>query len=235
MSWKCCPHGPITPVVDGVWQVQGTLPGGNPLPRTMVIWRLPRGGLCVHSAVNLSEEGMSELEALGTPEILLVPNRFHRMDAAAWKARYPQIQVIAPKAARRFVDSVVPTEADCETVLPPLGVQAIHAGGLKPLECIYKVGPDSGYALIFTDTLFNVREHLPGFSGFVMRYLTGSTGFFGLTRLARLFGLASAADYKAWLGEQKQAALAAIVVAHGPPIQGNSACMAALNEAIERL
>lgn len=235
MTWKFCPHGPISPVVDGVWQVQGTLPGGNPLPRTMVLWRLPSGGLCIHSAVNLSEEGMAELEALGTPEMLLVPNRFHRMDAAAWKARYPSIQVIAPKAARRFADQVLPTQADCETVLPPLGVQVIHAGGLKALECIYRVGPEDSYALVFTDTLFNVREHLPGVHGFFMRYLTGSTGFFGLTRLARLFSLSSAADYKAWLGEQKQSSLAAILVGHGPPIAGNAACMDALDEAIERL
>jgi hypothetical protein len=235
VSWKFCPHGPITPVVDGVWQVQGTLPGGNPLPRTMVLWRLPSGGLCIHSAVNLSEESMAELEALGTPEILLVPNRFHRMDAPAWKARYPDLRVIAPKAARRFVDQVVPTDANCETVLPPLEVEVIHAGGLKPLECIYKLGAKDAYVLIFTDTLFNVRDHLPGFSGFVMRYLTGSTGFFGLTRLARVFCLASTADYKSWLGEQKHPSLTAIVVGHGPPIQGNTDCMKALNEAIERL
>ena len=235
MTWKFCPHGPITPVVDGVWQVQGTLPGGNPLPRTMVLWRLPSGGLCIHSAVNLSEEGMGELEALCQPELLLVPNRFHRMDAPAWKARYPKLQVIAPKAARSFVDQVLPSDADCESVLPPLGVEVIHPGGLKPLEGIYKVGPEDSYALVFTDTLFNVREHLPGVHGFMMRYLTGSTGFFGLTRLARLFSLSSGADYKAWLGEQKQASLSAIVVGHGPPIIGNAACMDALDEAIERL
>ncbi len=235
MSWRFCPHGPITPVVDGVWQVQGTLPGGNPLPRTMVFWRLPSGGLCIHSAVNLAPSAMAELEALGPPELLLVPNRFHRMDAQAWKARYPTLQVIAPKAARRFVDQVIATDADCESVLPPLGTEVIHAGGLKPLECIYKVGPKDGYALVFTDTLFNVREHLPGFAGFVMRYVTGSTGFFGLTRLARVFGLASAADYKGWLEAQKTPSLQAILVGHGPPVLGTADCTAALNEAIGRL
>lgn len=131
MPWKHGPHDPITPVVDGVWQVQGTLPDGNPLPCTMMPWRLPTGGLCIHSAVNLEPSVLAELEALGPPEHLLVPKRFHRLHAQAWKTRYAALQVIAPKAARRFADQVLHTDADCEQVLPrPRG--GVDAPGGRP-------------------------------------------------------------------------------------------------------
>jgi hypothetical protein len=71
--------------------------------------------------------------------------------------------------------------------------------------------------------------------GLLLRYVTASTGFFGLSRLGRLVGLKSGSAYAQWLEEQKQDALAAIVVGHGPPVQGNADCKAALNEAIGRL
>ncbi len=38
---------------------------------------------------------MVELEAFGNLRYFVVPNGFHRQDALVWKARYPQLKVVA--------------------------------------------------------------------------------------------------------------------------------------------
>lgn len=236
MAWKTLPHSPVSPVIPGIWQVQGTLPGGNPLPRTMAIWALPDGGLCIHSAINLDEPAMDILLELGEPRVLVVPNRFHRMDAQAWKERFPALEVLAPTAARQQVDKVIKTDGACEDRLPALGTECLQGGGLKPLELVYKVpGSDGGHALVFTDTFFNLPEHFGGFTGLLMRYITGSTGIVGISRLGRLLGMSSASKYADWLEAQKTAELRALIPGHGAPFVGPEACADALDQAIQNL
>ena len=41
---------------------------------------------------------MHRLDALGTPRFLIVPSAIHRIDAQPWKARYPDLEVVAPPA-----------------------------------------------------------------------------------------------------------------------------------------
>jgi len=48
----------------------------------------------------LDANEMARLEAFGAPAFLIVPNDHHRLDAKAWKDRYPQVQVVAPEGAR---------------------------------------------------------------------------------------------------------------------------------------
>ena len=68
MSWSehVLPHGELTSLAEGLWQVTGSLKN-QPLPRNMVVWRMPDGGLLLHSVVALDDAGMHALEALGTP------------------------------------------------------------------------------------------------------------------------------------------------------------------------
>ncbi len=40
------------------------------------------------------EQGMQELDNLGRVKYILVPSPFHRLDAAVYKQRYPDAQVI---------------------------------------------------------------------------------------------------------------------------------------------
>lgn len=59
----------------------------------MIIYRLPDGGLLIysaliHSAIALDEAAMIELESLGKPRIMIVPNCTHRLDADVYKQRY---------------------------------------------------------------------------------------------------------------------------------------------------
>ena len=61
----------------------------------MMIARLADGRLAFLNAVPLGEEAMRELERWGTPAFLCIPARFHTLDVAPFKARYPQLRVLA--------------------------------------------------------------------------------------------------------------------------------------------
>jgi hypothetical protein len=76
-------YGAVQSVAANVWQLTGEL-GPSPLlrwERNMTIWRMKNGDLIIHNAVAVSEEKMREIELLGTPSVLIVPNAHHRRDA----------------------------------------------------------------------------------------------------------------------------------------------------------
>lgn len=225
------PHGGIEELAPGLWQVRGTL-GRSPLPRNMVIHRLSGGGLWIHSGVAMDPDGMAALEKLGAPQVLVVPNRFHRSDAPWYKARYPALQVVCPAVARARVEKMVAVDDDAEQALPGLGVTCHVPEGIKPSELAYELPLKAGRALVFTDLLFNL-EPLPGLSGRIMALL-GSSGFFGLTRIGRWMLLKDAAAFRAWLLRLAELpGLEVISVAHGEPI--TRACRRRLTEAAGRL
>ena len=101
-EWKVLSHGPIERLAENLWWVQGSLPGMS-LKRVMAIARLRDGRLVIHNGIALQEPAMREIEAFGTPAFLIVPNGAHRLDAAAYKRRYPSLTVLAPRGARAKV------------------------------------------------------------------------------------------------------------------------------------
>src|SRR5687768_1406139 len=95
-EWKVLPHGTLEELVPGrLWRVQGSLPD-MALPRNMIVARLGDGKLLIHSVICLDEPGMKALAALGEPRIMIVPNEGHRLDALAWRSRFPHIRVLCP-------------------------------------------------------------------------------------------------------------------------------------------
>ncbi len=219
MTWRehVHPHGPLVEVVPGLWQLTGSLPR-SPLQRNMALWRVP-GGTAIHSAVCADEPTMAEIEALGVPRVLVVPNGFHRADAARFKARYPEIQVVAPRASRDRVARVVPVDACAEDALPPLGTACLAPDGLAPAELVYRVPCDGErVALVFCDALFH-HPHVPGVTGWVLRHVTRSTGELGITRIGRWLMLRDKAQFRAFLERLADTpGLAAVLVAHGDAI-----------------
>lgn len=225
------PHGPLQSLGPRLWYVAGRLKRGS-LTRNMVVHKLATGGLLVHSVVALDDKTLQELLKLGKPEIMVVPCSIHRLDAAAWKERFPTIQVLAPKAARAAVEKVVTVDGLCEDVLPNHGIVCHQADGLKPFELCYELDLGSGKALVVTDMLFNL-PHGGGVDGLIMK-LIGSTGFFGMTFIGRMLMLRDRGAFKAWL--VKMAALPnlkAVSVAHGEPVTAQ--CGEKLRAAAARL
>ncbi len=231
--WPSSPpqHGPLVLIAPGVWMVSAE---GPPLSRKMVVHRLESGGLLLHSVVALREEEMASLESLGTPEILLVPNGFHRMDAPAYKARYPGLRVLCPAAARKKVEEVVPVDATCEEALPSLGIRLHTPEGVRPSEIAYDLPTSEGRVLVVADLLFNIPEAPQGFSGFILKYITASIGPLGISRVFRLLLLQNARTYARWLYQLSTLPdLRALLVAHGDPVTENIS--AAIREASLRI
>jgi len=233
------PHGPIEPLATGLWRVTGFTPPGALVPREMVLYRLPGSGLLLHSVVALDDGGMAQLESLGRPEILIVPNRMHRIDARLYKHRHPALRVVCPAAARPFVEEVVPVNGTAEDVLPSYGIRCHEPRGIRPLELTYELPLSDGRALVFTDILFNLdadylRAFTPALKRWTLRAI-GSAGFLGITRLGRWMVLEDRAAFAAWLVELAEGLpdLRVISVAHGSPVLG--CCDAALRSAARRL
>jgi hypothetical protein len=231
------PHSSIQSLVPNLWHVTGIV-SSLIAPREMTIYRLPDSTLLIHSAIALADREMQQLEALGTPNILIVPNRIHRLDARVYKQRYPDLKVVAPAAAKTYVEEVVPVDAIAEDLLPDYGIICHQPEGIRPQELVYELPLPNGKALLFTDILFNLTEayldtHAPR-SKFTLRWL-GARGYFGITPLGRRFFMTDKILYRRWLERlaDEVAPLQAISVAHGEPITAN--CDRQLRQAAARL
>lgn len=222
------PHSAIEELAPNLWHVTGTLPSSTMVPREMVLYRLADSSLLIHSAIALEEKTMAQLESLGTPKILIVPNRIHRLDASVYKQRYPQLIVVCPAAAKQYVEEVVELDGIAEEILPAYGIVCHTPAGIRPQELVYELPLPTGNALVFTDILFNLnkaylQQHLSK-GKFILQWLgasvIGSSGFFGITGLGKRFFMNDRNVYRQWL--ETLAAnvldLRVICVAHGSPI-----------------
>lgn len=237
------PHSAIEELAPNLWHVTGILPSSTMVPREMVIYKLPDSSLLIHSAIALHEADMAQLEALGVPNILIVPNRIHRLDAGVYKQRYPQLVVVCPAAAKPYVEEVVSVDGIAEEILPKYGIFCHRPAGIRPQELVYELPLPTGKALIFTDILFNLnKSYLQQNSPkgkFTFQWLgasaIGANGFFGITFLGRQFFLRDRNAYRQWLETLADSIhdLQVISIAHGSPIVAN--CNQRLREAAARL
>lgn len=232
-TWEShvAPHGPLVEVVPGLWQITGF---GPPMDRNMVVWRLPDGGLWLHSVVALDEPTLAAVQALGPPRVMVVPNGFHRRDPAVWKRRFPELLVLAPAASRARIEVVVPVDATCEERSKSLGVRFHVPDGVRPGELAYELDVPGGRALVVTDLLFNLPTAPPGFAGFVLNYITASIGPLGISRVFRLLALQDRAKYAAFIESLAGIEdLRVLSVAHGDAV--TSDVSAALRAAATRI
>lgn len=215
-SWKCLDHGAIEMLEDNLWRVAGEIPG-MPLRRIMTVVRLSDGRLVIHSAVALHEEAMAQLEAWGTPSFLLVPCAWHRLDAGAFKARYPDMRVLCPSGARKKVEEVVSVDGSYDDFPSTDELSIRHLDGLENREGVLEVLSGARRTLIFNDIVMNnVRGK--GLFWFVYAMI-GSTGGPRVTRLSRF---ALVANRKALRADFERLAdgwnLTRIIPGHGRPI-----------------
>ena len=214
--WKVLPHGPVVELSDRLRVVEGSL--GIPLKRWMSVVRVDDGSLVVHSAVALDPSTQKTLEAWGTPRILLVPNPWHRMDAPAYKTRYPDLQITAPRARKKRIGKAVAVDGfyDALPPTPPLTVR--YLDGVAKREGYLELVEPSGTSLIFNDALFN-QPHLPGFFGFVYKTIGSSGG----PRVTPLIKLAMLKDKGALRAQLERLAdtpnLRRVIMSHGERVE----------------
>ena len=235
-SWNqaVSPHSPIQELVSGLWLVQGSIKR-NPLPRNMVIWKMPTGGLLIHSAICLQEDAMQELDALGPVEVIVIPSAMHRIDAARFSARYPNATFACPSAAMEAAQQVVPHPEPMEKILTPHGIIVHSPKGLKPAEQTLELPlQDGGKGLLFNDCLFNLQPNPPaGLGGWMLKIL-GSVKPLGITPLGKKLMLENASEFQNYLRTLAQIDnLRVLCVSHGQPIL--ESVQDALAEAAERI
>jgi len=231
-SWKVLPHQPIERLEPNLWRVQGTVPS-VPLKRVMTLVRLDDGRLVIHSAIALDEGEMAEIEAWGSPAVLLVPNSYHRLDAPAYVARYPDLRVLCPRGSRKGVGEVVRVDGDYDAFGDDPSLTVEHLDGVRKGEGVLTVRSEGGTTLVFNDAIFNL-PHGKGLAGFIFRYITASTGGPRVTRITRLLLVKDRAAFKAHLERLAETPeLKRIIVSHHRMITDDPA--AALRKVAARL
>ena len=183
-SWRVLAHGPIEKLADNVWWVQGSLPNMS-LKRAMTVVQKRDRSLIIHSAIALDEPAMEQLESLGTPRILIIPNRGHRLDAPAYKARYPGLRVFTPKGGLGKVAEVLHVDGAYEDFPHDDEVRLEMLHGVAEGEGVMVVRSRDGVTLVFNDAVMNMdRKH--DLLGFVFTTLMGSAPGPRVSRFAKL-------------------------------------------------
>jgi hypothetical protein len=157
-EWKILPRGRVKTVDDRIVTVEGEIPMplGN-FPRRMTVVGLSRNRSVIFSAIAVDEAAMREVEAVGKPAFLIVPNGHHRLDAAAWKKRYPKIKVLCPPGAKDKVGEAVPVDST-DDILGEKDVDFVIVAGTGGAEAALVVRRERGTTLVVNDVIANVRN-----------------------------------------------------------------------------
>jgi hypothetical protein len=185
--------------------------------RRMTVVRLKEARLAIFSAVSLDEAEMIALEVYGRPAFLIVPNGHHRLDAGAWKERYPAIVVIAPEGARAAVDRKVHVDTSDPDFDDP-DVEFIAVEGTDAQEAALLVRSEDGATLILNDLIANLRDE-SGVGGWFLRRM----GFAGdephIPGPIRMRIVEDKEKLRAQLLRWAGLPLKRIIVSHGAPIE----------------
>lgn len=179
----------------------------------MTVVRLKDGRLVVYSALALDETQMRVLEDFGSPAFLIIPNRYHRLDAFSWKQRYPDLTVVAPSGARAHVEDVVPVDT-CEPDFQDEAVRFVEVPGTAGRESALEVRDGQRLTLVLNDIVGN----LPKNHGLVLRALGFASNRPRVPRMAKrmlvkdVFALRT--QFEAWAEQPVER----ILVSHGSPI-----------------
>jgi hypothetical protein len=217
-SWTVVAHRPIEKLESNLWRVEGDLPAGNGT-RVMTLARMRDGGLLVHNAICLEPELMAELEAFGTPRVIVVPGGYHRLDALVWKQRYPSARVVGPSGGRKRIEQVVALEATYDGFVGDDDVRLAHLPGTAEREGTLVVRSGERVTIVFNDCVNNLPK-LGGLFGILL----SPTGVASVPRIARFILVKDRNVLQAEL--ERLAALPGLhrlIVSHGATVEGAAA------------
>ena len=221
LEWRTLGHRPIEELAENLWRVEGDLPRMS-LKRQMIVARTADRCLLIHNGIALEDAAMARLEAWGKPTWLVVPSRYHRIDAGRFKARFPELTVLCPAGARTGVEKVVAVDGSYEDFADVDGMELGHLRGLGDREGFLAVHSADGDTLVFNDALFN-QPHLPGAFGAVYKLL-GQSGRPKVTAIARMAFVKDRVAYADHLRElSARPSLRRIVPGHGHVIDERAA------------
>jgi hypothetical protein len=223
-DWVVREHGPIEKLSENVWRVQGSLPGMS-LRRTMTIARRTNAELVLHSPIALEDAARGELEALGSPSYLLIPNRGHTLDAAAYKRRYPALKVFTPRGGIATVEQKIRAQVDGDYEAFPsddeVRLQTLH--GVAEGEGAMLVRSADGTTVVLNDAVMNM-DRKKDVLGFVFTTLMGSAPGPRVSRFAKLMFIKDQGALRKDLLELSEISdVQRLIVAHEKLEQGGAA------------
>lgn len=224
-TWKVLPHGPLEQLAENLWRVEGSLPHMS-LKRVMTVVRRDDGALVIHNAIALEEPVQRGLEALGPLAFLIVPNEAHRLDAPAYKHRYPSLRVFAPSGGRRKIEEMVPVDATYEDFPHGDDVRIEMLHGINDSEGALLARSRDGTTLVLNDVVFNM-DRKRDVLGFFFTTLLGSAPGPRVSRLSKLLFIKDQRALRADL--ERYAALPGLVrliVSHEKVASGTDASQA---------
>lgn len=217
-TWTVKQHGTLERVSPSVVTVTGDIQMPlTVLERRMTLVRLSGDRLVVYSAMALDEPSMRQLEDLGRPSFLIVPNHLHRTDAFVWKDRYPELVVVAPTGARREVEEVVRVD----TSAPDFGddsVRFLEVPGTGGRESALEVHEPGGVTLVLNDIVGN----LPKSAGLVLRALGFAAERPRVPRMVKRVLVKDAPALRSQLQAWADLPVERILVSHGRPIAADA-------------
>ena len=142
-------------VADGVWTISYQFGNfGMRISTRMTVIRLADGSLFAHSAVPLTAEQQSALDALGPLRFIVAPSAMHHMFVPRLARLYPQAQIYGTKGALAKHPELPQMQLiPGDDTAPWAGqLQCLPAKGLSTLDETIWFHPHSG-SLIVTDIL----------------------------------------------------------------------------------
>ena len=183
-TWKVLEHGPLEALANNLWRVQGALPGMS-LKRNMTVVRRADGSLLLHSPIALDEARQRQLEALGPIAALVIPNAGHRLDAPAYKSRYPSVVSFCPRGGRTKIEEVVAVDGTYEDYADDGCVRLETLDGVNGAEGAMFVRSDDGVTLVLNDVVMNM-DRKKDLLGYLFTTVLGSAPGPRVSRLVRL-------------------------------------------------
>lgn len=197
-EWTVLPHGPLTQLSGNLWRVEGSLPGMT-LKRTMTVVRLSTGELLLHSVIALSEPTMRELLALGDVAYAVMPNAGHRLDAPAYRARFPRLRFFTPAGGIDDARVAVPDVEPIGAMPPDPAARFETLDGIKnAAEAAMIVRSSDGTTVVLCDTVHHM-DPKRDLVGWVMTTMMGSVGPAHVSRAVKHWYVTDAAAFRAHL------------------------------------
>jgi hypothetical protein len=184
----------------------------------MTVVRLPGSRLWLHSPLSRSPELAAELEALGSVELLVAPNRFHHLFVGEWQASYPNARLwVAPglEAKRRDL-ATAGVLADAPPGDWAGSLEQVALGGFPLSNEVVFFHPPSA-TLIASDLAFNVGAGSPAWTRLAFR-AAGAYGRLSTTLLERLL-VRDRAAFRRSLERILDWPFARVIVAHGSVLE----------------
>lgn len=222
-TWKVFDHSPILALADNLWWVSGSLPSMS-LRRTMTVIRLHDGRLVVHNPIAMDDASMARLDAWGSVDLVVVPNAYHRLDSARFKARYPNARFAAPSGSKKKIEEVVAIDLTFDQYQDgDTSLRFESLDGVADREGALVVESNDGVSIILNDAMFNMDKKSDFMGNLVTTVLGSAPG----PRVSRLAKLALVADRKALRAKFEGFAqiphLQRVIVAHEKIAVGDAA------------